>query len=112
MKRVIGLSERVNFRTNKINSKQYRARIDTGATCSSIDVVLASKLKVGPIVGSLNVKNVHGKKKRPYVFLRVILKGKSIRGKFTLIDRSHMKYRILIGQNVLKKGNFLIDPIK
>ena len=27
----------------------------------------------------------------------------------TVADRSHMKYKMLIGQNVLKKG-FIIDP--
>jgi hypothetical protein len=70
------------------------------------------KLKIGPVAGKVHVKNVHGRKKRPYVFLRVILKGKSTKARFTLVDRAHMKYRILIGQNVLKKGNFLIDPKK
>ena len=40
------------------------------------------------------------------------LKGIILEEEFTLADRSHMTYRILLGQNILKKGNFLIDPLK
>ena len=35
-----------------------------------------------------------------------------IEEEFTLADRSHMTYPVLIGQNILKKGNFMIDPNK
>ncbi len=30
---------------------------------------------------------------------------------FSIADRAHMKYKVLIGKNILKKG-FLIDPSK
>ncbi|MBN2141880.1 ATP-dependent zinc protease, partial [Candidatus Woesearchaeota archaeon] len=41
---------------------------------------------------------------------KIVLGGKEIESKFTLADRSHMKYPVLIGQNILRK-NFLIDPV-
>ena len=36
---------------------------------------------------------------------------KKIKAQFTLADRSHMRYPVLIGQNILKQG-FLINPNK
>jgi len=35
-----------------------------------------------------------------------------IEDEFTLADRSHMTFPMLIGQNILTKGKFLIDPLK
>ena len=40
------------------------------------------------------------------------MNGLVIEAEFTLADRAHMNYPLLIGQNILKKGNFLIDPNK
>ena len=35
-----------------------------------------------------------------------------LEGDFTLANRSHMTYALLIGQNILKAGHFLVDPLK
>ena len=48
---------------------------------------------------------------REAVRLEVEIGGKLVEGNFTLADRSHMTYPVLIGQNILRKGNFLIDPL-
>ena len=108
---VIGLVETITILGNDNTEKELKARIDTGATKSSIDYKLARDLKLGPVVESRLVKSAHGSKLRPVVKATIIIKGKKISGKFTLADREHMKYRVLIGQNILKKG-FLIDPNK
>ena len=34
-----------------------------------------------------------------------------MKSEFTIADRTHMKYKILVGQNILKEG-FLVDPMK
>ena len=107
---VIGLAEKVKIyhpRGNKI----VIAKIDTGATKSSIDTNLAAELKLGPVIKSKLVKSAHGSKLRPIIEATIELAGKKIKSEFTLADRAHMKYRILIGQNILKDG-FLIDPTK
>jgi len=87
------------------------ARIDSGATKSSIDIALASKLKLGPVVASKIVKSANGAKLRPMVDVTINVCGKEVTDHYTLADRSHMKYQVLIGQNVLRKG-FIIDPNK
>ncbi len=108
---VIGLVEKIKIIGNNDEERELKARVDTGATKSSIDYRLARELKLGPVVESTLVKSAHGSKVRPVVKATIIIKGKKISGKFTLADREHMKYRVLIGQNLLKKG-FLIDPNK
>nr|MCK4930109.1 ATP-dependent zinc protease [Nanoarchaeota archaeon] len=107
---IVGLIEKIIVRSNS-NKKELIARIDTGATKSSIDLTLASKLKLGPVVDSRLIKSAHGTRLRPVVEAEVTIHGRTLRAKFTLADRNHMKYPVLIGQNILKKG-FLIDPTR
>ena len=107
---VIGLAEKVNVFHPKGN-KSVIAKVDTGATKSSIDTNLAAELKLGPVIKSKLVKSAHGSKLRPIIEATIELAGKKIKSEFTLADRAHMKYRVLIGQNILKDG-FLIDPNK
>ena len=107
---VIGLAEKVNIYCDG-GRKNVIAKIDTGATKSSIDTNLAAELRLGPVIKSKLVKSAHGSKLRPIIEAEIELAGKKIKSEFTLADRAHMKYRILIGQNILKDG-FLIDPTK
>lgn len=107
-KTVIGLAEKVSI-SHGGGKKIVIAKIDTGATKSSLDTSLAAELKLGPVIKSKLVKSAHGSKLRPIIEAKIELAGKKIKSEFTLADRAHMKYRILIGQNILKDG-FLINP--
>ncbi|MBN2367433.1 ATP-dependent zinc protease [Candidatus Woesearchaeota archaeon] len=107
-KTVIGLVEHVTIHGEE-NEVKTEARIDTGATKSSIDMKLASKLKLGPIVSSKYIKSAHGSKLRPVIEAEITIKGRKIKSLFTLADREHMKFQVLVGQNILKDG-FIIDP--
>lgn len=107
---IIGLTEKIKVNSHD-KEKTLIARIDTGATTSSIDMRLASELRLGPVVITKLVKSAHGKTIRPVIIAEITLAGKKLKGKFTIADRSHMKYKVLVGQNILKKG-FLIDPMK
>ena len=107
---VIGLTEKVSIHCNG-SIKNVVSKIDTGATKSSIDTNLADELKLGPVIKSKLVKSAHGSKLRPIIEATIKLAGRKIKSEFTLADRAHMKYSILIGQNILKDG-FLIDPNK
>ncbi|PIN73224.1 hypothetical protein COV20_03255 [Candidatus Woesearchaeota archaeon CG10_big_fil_rev_8_21_14_0_10_45_16] len=109
---ILGLTETVKLLGNDQKEEILLARIDSGATSSSVDLNIAVKLQLGPITRSKLVKSASGVGKRPIVKAEVIIDGKNIEGEFTLVDRSHMTYPILIGQNILKKGEFLIDPLK
>jgi len=107
---LIGLVEKITL-NGKGRQKELSAKIDTGATKSSVDMELAKKLKLGPVISSKMIKSAHGMKIRPIVEAEISLAGRKIRSEFTLADRSHMKYKALIGQNILKDG-FLINPEK
>ena len=108
-KNVIGLIQNVVVHGTN-TKKKVQAKVDTGATRSSIDINLAAELQLGPIIKSKKVKSAHGNTRRPVVVANVTVHGKLLKTEFTLADREHMKYRVLVGQNTLKEGKFLIDP--
>ena len=87
------------------------AKIDTGADVSSIDIGLAAKLQLGPIVQRSRIKSAHGRTRRPVISVDFIMAGKKVTGLFNLSDRHRLKYKILIGKNILKE-DFIIDPLK
>ena len=107
---VIGLVETISIKCGS-SLKEVLAKIDSGATKSSLDKNLAEELEIGPVIKSKLVKSAHGNKIRPVVEAEIVLANKVIRAEFTIADRNHMKYPALIGQNILKEG-FLIDPNK
>jgi len=107
-KTIVGLTEKITIKSNG-GKKELIARIDTGATKSSIDLALASELKLGPVIDSRLIKSAHGTKLRPVVEVSISIKNRTIKAKFTLADRSQMRYPALVGQNILRMG-FLVDP--
>ncbi len=107
---VLSLIEKVTIIGS--GEEKVLARVDTGATSSSLDLNLAARLKLGPVTRSRVVKSASGVKTRPIIIAKIRMDGLTLEEEFTLADRSHMSYPVLIGQNILKKGNFLIDPHK
>ena len=108
-KSVIGLDELVTIKDNNHKTVDVVARIDTGAEWSSIDKKLFEQLSFGPVSGQRVIKSASGSSKRHTVEVTVIIKGKSCTSLFTIADRSRLKYKLLIGQNILTMG-FIIDP--
>lgn len=109
-KTIVGTKARVTI----IGPKKKRtllARIDTGAAKSSVDKKLAKELGLGPVIKYKTIKSAHGTKKRGMIMARVRIANRTFKVFFTLADRKHMKYSVLIGRNILKRG-FLIDPSK
>ena len=108
---ILGLIENVILLGSN-GEEELIARIDSGAITSSIDLNLAKKLNLGPAIRSKVVKSASGVSERPIIEAKIKINGNTIMDEFTLADRSHMTYPILIGQNILKQGKFLIDPLK
>jgi len=109
---ILGVTEKVTIIGNNKKEEEVIARIDTGATSSSIDINLALKLSLGPVTRLKVVKSASAVGKRQLIKAKVKIHDIEMEEEFTLADRSHMTYPILIGQNILKKGNFLIDPLR
>jgi hypothetical protein len=91
-----------------INGKKFLARIDTGATRSSISKNIAEVIDLGPVIDKVEVRNAHGQTLRDVVKIEVELAGVTLQTKFNISDRSNMKYPVLIGRNLLRQG-FLVD---
>ena len=107
---VIGLIQSITIHGSNGKKKKVLAKADTGATRSSVDMDLAAELNLGPIIKSKKVKSAYGNSRRPVVKATIKLNSKTIKTEFTLADRAHLRYRVLLGQNTLKEGDFLIDP--
>ncbi|MCA9478245.1 MAG: ATP-dependent zinc protease [Nanoarchaeota archaeon] len=108
---VIGFLEWVHCKAKNGKDIVVKARIDSGATKSSIDQELVKTLGWGPVLGEKRIRNAHGFSTRHIVDGHIMLSGKDILEHFTIADRAHMRFPILIGRNVLRRG-FLIDPNK
>ncbi|MBT3463681.1 hypothetical protein HOD20_01605 [archaeon] len=108
-KTIIGASEKIKIFHGEDKIKELVGKIDTGATKSSIDINLASELKLGPITNTKVVKSASGVALRPIIMVTVEIQGRKITEEFTLANRGNLKYPILIGLNILKK-NFMVDP--
>ncbi len=110
-KDIIGLTAIVTLK-GKTKKKRIKAKIDTGADKSSIDTRLASQLNLGPVIKTRKIWSAHGGMVRPVIKARIKINNKELTSDFTIADRAHMKYKVLIGKNILKKLNVLIDPNK
>jgi hypothetical protein len=123
---IIGDTVEVKF-TNLPSTTALKGRVDTGATISSLhaDSVQVQNGKVrfickqlSPNVLTMDMADKQlvnspdgGNEYRPVVELNVAVNGKVMQGMmFNLNDRSKMEHPVLIGQNVLEKGGFLINP--
>lgn len=107
MDNILGLVENI-----KINGKNVLAKIDTGASTSSIDTKLAEELNLGPTIKTKSVKSASGESIRPIIRAKISIKDKEMVTRFNLIDREDMKYKVLIGKNTLKRMGFVINPKK
>lgn len=100
------------------------ARIDTGATTSSLDVrELSVKGRTAefklpeqygglslrlPIIKWKTVRSAEAKEDRPVVKIEICLGSKRIRTLVNLNDRSKVRYPLLLGRNTLK-SHFVVD---
>lgn len=110
-KDVIRLVERVIVR-GPGGEEKVRAKIDTGADRTTVDKILADRLKLGPAVSRVTIKaSAAGQKvERPVVNASIVISGRVYELKVGVADRSQMKYRVIIGRDILRSGDFLIDP--
>ncbi len=106
-KTIVGSKEHVTV-IGKDKERTVLARIDTGATKNSIDKRLAKELGWGPVLHYRTIKSAHGVSERGIVMGRIRIAGRTFKVYFTVADRKHMKYAVLIGRNILKRG-FLVD---
>lgn len=112
-KKIVGLVEVVELIGKKGRIKK-KALLDTGATKTSVDIKLAAKTGIGPIISSIKIKNassINGYMRRPVAEAKLKIKGITIKTGVNVVDRSDLPYPILIGRDIIHK-NFVVDISK
>ena len=122
--RVIGNEVNVTFVS--LSNRKLLGKVDTGATTSSLHATnihvdgnrvsfvcpdISSNSITMELAGSQEVHSADGGgQARPIVKFDIQVNGQSMSGvSFNLNDRSNMDDPVLIGQNVLQAGGFIID---
>jgi len=108
----------------------FDARLDTGATTSSLDaddIVEFERdgekwvsfkvvnwrsgeehLFEKPVLRSARIKRINGAEHRIFVMMNVQFGGQKIAAEFSLAERDDFKYQVLVGRNILS-GRYLVD---
>ncbi len=102
----IGLVEKIVLVGKK--RIKVRALFDTGAQRTSIDKKFAERVGLEERKKIVRVKSTHGKSKRKTAIAKLKIKGKIFKTIVNLTDRENMRYKVLIGRDVIY-GNFKID---
>lgn len=96
------------FIKTKDTIKEIKAKLDTGAYRSSIDINLAKELGLPINKETIYIKSASGRAYRPTTQLTFQLAGKKINSQATVVNRSHLRYPMIVGRMDLK--GFLIRP--
>lgn len=121
------IGDRVNVRfTSLPGTNVLKGKVDTGAEICSLHAdkwsIKGGKVQficpaLSPNVITMNlydhqaVKSANGIQYRPVVEMNIRINDRLLNGIiFNLADRGSMEYPVLVGQNALEKGKFLIDP--
>ena len=108
---ILGIEEAIDIIDAENESHNTLAKIDTGAYRTTIDEALAKKLNIAQtVVDRQFVRGALGRAERPIINLKFRLRGRTVKSKAFVADRSRMNYDIIIGRRDLK--GFLVDPSK
>lgn len=105
--RLLGVIEKVTI-YGENTKKVVRAKIDTGAYRTSIDVDLVHELGLDKHHKLVHVRSGSGRQRRRTVKLNFKLKDKKIKTIATYTERSHLRFPIIIGRKDMK--GFFVDP--
>ncbi len=91
--------------------EEVTAKVDTGASRTSVDSGLAARVGLGRVGGTVKVRAASSAQTevRPLVEARIRLVGKQFLLPVSLADRADMNYPVILGMDILSEGNFLID---
>jgi hypothetical protein len=110
-KKVVRLVQRVTV-AGPGGEESVRAKIDTGADRTTVDKGLAARLKPIPTGTKVTIKaSAAGSRvERTLVDANVTLAGKTFKLRVGVADKSQMRYSVIVGRDILRSGDFLIDP--
>lgn len=88
--------------------KTLKAKLDTGAYRTSIDIGLVKELGLPYSHNKVYVKSASGQAYRPTVKLSLEIAGTKVNTIASVVDRKNLKYQMIVGRVDLK--GFLISP--
>jgi len=108
---VLGIEEHIVIFDQEGSQHSLLAKVDTGAYRTTIDEGVAKRIGIDkPIIIHKGVRGALGTQTRPVIGLTMILRNKNIKTEVSMVDRSHMKYDMILGRRDLK--GFLVNPGK
>ena len=110
-KMIVGLVEEIEITGKK--KVRAMALFDSGARNTSVDLGLAAKAMLGPIIKTTKIKaaSITREIRRPVVKANIRIRGRVFDTEVNIQDRSHMTFPVIVGRNILS-GNFIIDTKK
>lgn len=106
--KILTIIQEVTFHRNG-EPITVKAKLDTGAYRTSIDRNFAELLGLTPLSEKVYVKSASGESFRPTAKTSFILGEKKINTVASIVDRSSMKYPVIVGHRDMK--DFLIKPV-
>jgi len=106
--KILTIIQEVNFYRNG-EPITVKAKMDTGAFRTSIDRKFAELIGLEVLNEKVFVKSASGESFRPTAKATFILGGKKINTIVSIVDRSNLKYPVIIGHRDMK--DFLIRPV-
>lgn len=108
---ILGVEEEVTIYDQQGQPHRLLAKVDTGAYRTALDDNLAKQYGLDKaIIDEKSVRGALGQHLRPIAELTFKLRDSMLKTNASLVDRSHMNYRMIIGRRDLK--GFLVDPTK
>lgn len=112
-RKVIGIIQEVVVR-GPGGEIQVRAKVDTGATRTTLDTDLAKRLGLGPVLRHVRTRAAAADhpEQRDVVSAVLVIAGETFEVQVAVTDRGDMKYHMIVGMDVLRRSGFLISPRK
>lgn len=107
-RKVLSVIEPVLITNNGV-SREYLAKLDTGAYKTSIDISIVKELNLQEVNEKIFVTSASGQSIRPAVKLELRLGGKKISTIASVADRSKLQFPLIVGRTDLK--GFYVNPL-
>jgi alpha-L-glutamate ligase-like protein len=105
---ILHVIEKITIYGNS-KKKTVRAKIDTGAYRTALDIDLVHELGLDTHDKLVHVRAGSGHQRRKTTKLRFKLRGKEINTIATYSERGHMRFPVIVGRRDLK--GFYVDPM-
>lgn len=88
------------------------ARIDTGASRTTLDTELAARAGLGPVLKRVRTRAsaADEPEERDVVAAKVIIAGQEFDVSVAVTDRKDMRYHMIVGMDILRHSGFFVDP--